>query len=68
MGRWGRQSPEEKLEAAQQQLEGAKQHQKDLRELRGMPGYKKALGTSADNIRKAEKAVKAAQREVQNGR
>ena len=67
MTRGGRQSPAERLEAAEKNLEGAKQHQKDLRELRGMPGYKKALGTSADNIRKAEKAVKAAKREVERG-
>jgi hypothetical protein len=66
---WGRkQSPEQQLEAAQERLKGAKQHQKDLSELRGMPGYKEALKSSADNINKAQKAVKAAQKAVQNER
>ncbi|WP_350280431.1 hypothetical protein [Kribbella sp. HUAS MG21] len=66
---WGRKpSPAQQLEAAQEQLKGAKQHQKDLAELRGMPGYKEALKSSADNINKAQKAVKAAQKAVQNER
>jgi hypothetical protein len=37
-------------------------------EWRGMPGYKEALKSSADNIDKAQKAVKAAQKAVQNER
>jgi hypothetical protein len=66
---WGKkQSPQDQLEAAQKQLKGAKQHQKDLGELRGMPGYKEALKSSADNINKAQKAVKAAQKAAQNER
>ncbi|MET9275374.1 hypothetical protein [Kribbella sp. NPDC003557] len=69
MGRWGRNpSPAEQLEAAQKQLSGAKQHQKDLSELRGMPGYKEALKSSADNINRAQKAVKAAEKAVKNER
>ncbi|TCC11307.1 hypothetical protein [Kribbella soli] len=69
MVNWGRKtSPAQQLESAQEQLKGAKQHQKDLSELRGMPGYKEALKSSADNINKAQKAVKAAQKAVQNER
>lgn len=61
---WGKkQTPEQQLEAAQKTLAGAKQHQKDLKELRTMPGYKKALGSSADAIHKAEKNIKRIKKE-----
>ncbi|MET9311021.1 hypothetical protein ABZX12_04295 [Kribbella sp. NPDC003505] len=64
MGRWGRNSAADRLEAAQEQLKAAKQHQKDLRELVGMPGYKEAVNYSARNIAKAEEAVRAALKAV----
>jgi hypothetical protein len=49
-------------------LAKATQGQKDLRELRGYPGYKEALKTSADAIHKAKKQLDKAEKKAEKGR
>jgi hypothetical protein len=56
------------LEEAREALAKATQGQKDLRELRGYPGYKEALKTSADAIHKAQKQVKREEKRAEKGR
>jgi hypothetical protein len=56
------------LEDAREALAKATQGQKDLRELRGYPGYKEALKTSASAIHKAAKQVKKAEKKADKDR
>jgi hypothetical protein len=52
---------EKNLTAAEERVEMAKEGQRDARSLRGMPGSKQAVKTSASQINKANREVKKAQ-------
>lgn len=52
------------IDAAERNVEKWKNSQKDAQSLRGMPGSRTAVKTAADNIRRANKGVKSAEKNL----